>query len=123
MEKIILDTNILIEILKSNEEILKKLKAADAIYAISSISAMELFFGALNKNELAMLKKFVKSFEVLHIDEEVSAKALELVAKYAKSHGLHIADALIAATAQNYKIKLYTLNTKDFRFIDELILL
>jgi tRNA(fMet)-specific endonuclease VapC len=123
MEKIILDTNILIEILKSNEEILKKLKATDVAYAISSISAMELFFGALNKNELAMLKKFVKSFEILHIDGSVSSVALELVAKYAKSHGLHIADALIAATAQNYKIKLYTLNTKDFRFIDELILL
>lgn len=69
MEKIILDTNILIEILKSNDEILAKLK------------------------------------------------------KYAKSHHLHIADALIAATAKNHDIKLYTLNTKDFRFIDGLILL
>ncbi len=123
MEKIILDTNILIEILKSNKDILKKLKATDTVYAISSISAMELFFGALNKSELVMLKKFVKSFEMLHIDESISSVALGLVAKYAKSHGLHIADALIAATAQNYKIKLYTLNTKDFRFIDELILL
>jgi len=123
LEKIILDTNILIEILKLNEEILRKLKDMDAAYTISSISAMELFFGALNKNELAMLKKFVKSFEILHIDENVSSVALELVAKYAKSHKLHIADALIAAAAKNYSFKLYTLNTKDFRFIDGLTLL
>jgi tRNA(fMet)-specific endonuclease VapC len=108
LEKIVLDTNILIEILKSNDEIVARLKKQNAEYAISSISAMELFFGALNKSELAMLKKFVKSFEVLHIDEGISATALELVAKYAKSHHLHIADALIAATAKNHNIKLYT---------------
>jgi len=42
--------------------------------------------------------------------------------KYTKSHGLAVPDALIAATAIVNNVKLYTLNVKDFKFIDELIL-
>ena len=52
MEKIVLDTNILIEILKGNQDIVKKLETPHYNYAISSISAMELYYGALNKTEL-----------------------------------------------------------------------
>ena len=37
---------------------------------------------------------------------------------YSLSHKLSIPDALIAATALNYDIELYTYNIKDFRFID-----
>ena len=37
-----------------------------------------------------------------------------------KSHKLTIPDALIAATALTQNIGLYTLNLKDFRFIQQL---
>jgi tRNA(fMet)-specific endonuclease VapC len=122
LEKIVLDTNILIEILKGNSSILDRLKSSDGLYAISSISAMELYFGALNKKELVTLKKFIAGFEVLEINENISADATALVYKYAKSHSLHIADALIASTALDNSSKLLTLNVKDFHFIDGLTL-
>ena len=32
-------------------------------------------------------------------------------------HTLHLADALIAATAQCHNLTLYTFNLKDFRFL------
>jgi predicted nucleic acid-binding protein len=39
---------------------------------------------------------------------------------YSLSHKLCIPDALIAATALTYSIELYTLNSKDFHFIENI---
>jgi len=41
---------------------------------------------------------------------------------YSLSHNLSIPDALIAATAMEHMLELYTLNTKDFQFIPGLML-
>ena len=123
MEKIVLDTNILIEILKGNQDIVQKLESFDFTYAISSISAMELYYGAINKAELFKLQKFISLFEVLELDKEISKIATELIFEYSKSHNLDIPDSLIAATAIDKSLKLYTLNIKDFRYIEGLVLL
>ena len=123
MEKIVLDTNILIEILKGNEPITSKLEAVKADFCISSITVMELYYGALNKAELFQLKRFMSLFEVIELNTNISSVATELIFEYAKSHNLAIPDSLIAATAINYNLKLYTLNIKDFRFIDGLELI
>ncbi len=123
MEKIVLDTNILIEILKGNQDVVKKLETPHYNYAISSISAMELYYGALNKTELFKLQKFISLFEVLALNASISQTATDLIFEYAKSHNLDIPDSLIAATAIENKLKLYTLNLKDFRYIQDLTLL
>lgn len=122
MEKMILDTNILIEILKGNSKIVNFLHEIDLNYSISSITAMELYYGARDKKELSALKKFIDLFEVMDIEIEISQIAASLVEKYAKSHTLDIPDALIAATAISKNIPLFTLNIKDFKFIKNLLL-
>ncbi len=116
MEKIILDTNILIEILKNNKETINEVEKFD-IHYISEITKMELFYGALNKKELEKLKKFIELFEVIPINSSISNIASDLIYKYAKSHNLNIPDGLIAATALEYKYKLFTYNLKDFKYI------
>jgi len=123
LEKIVLDTNILIEILKGNEAVTRKLESLETDFCISSITTMELYYGALNKAELFQLKKFISLFEVIELSENISSISTELIFEYAKSHNLAIPDSLIAATAINYNLKLYTLNLKDFRFIDGLELI
>jgi hypothetical protein len=123
LEKIVLDTNILIEVLKGNQTIIQKLESLDFTLAISSITVMELYFGAFNKEEILRLQKFINLFEVIEINENISIISTELIFKYSKSHHLAIPDSLIAATAINEESKLYTLNLKDFRYIDELNLL
>lgn len=124
MEKIVLlDTNILIEILKSKQETISKIQGMDCRFAISSITQMELFFGALDKKELNMLEKFTDRFLVIDINEDISKLATKLVFLYAKSHNLNIPDALIASTAMFYDIELFTYNLKDFRYIKQLKLI
>jgi predicted nucleic acid-binding protein len=43
-----------------------------------------------------------------------------LLETYALSHRLSLPDAIIAATAIRHNFSLFTLNIKDFRFIDGL---
>jgi hypothetical protein len=118
---ILIDTNILIEIYKNNTliiDIVKKIGQNNI--AISDITCAELFYGVRNKRELQIISKDLNKLEILHIQEEVSKNAVELVEKYALSHKLSIPDALIAATAIYYNLPLYTLNLKDFVFIKEI---
>ncbi|EDP72988.1 type II toxin-antitoxin system VapC family toxin [Hydrogenivirga sp. 128-5-R1-1] len=118
---IILDTNIIIELLKGNTETKELLKNInEENFAISIITSMELYYGAINKRELNKIKKFLKSFNLLVINEEISKIALDLIEKYSKSHGLEIPDALIAATSIYYDVPLLTYNKKDFKYIETL---
>ena len=115
---ILLDTNVLIEILKNNRQTIQKIESFTQPLAVSSISVMELYYGALNKAELHKLEKFVSLFSVIHINEQISASSVKLVKAYAKSHHLDIPDSLIASTALTQKCKLHTYNLKDFKYID-----
>jgi len=117
MEMILLDTNVLIEILKNNSKTIRKVASFVPPLKISSITAMELIIGARNKQEVKKLDKFIGSFQVVHIQPAISITALKLITQYAKSHALDIPDALIGATAIQIKAKLFTYNAKDFRFL------
>jgi tRNA(fMet)-specific endonuclease VapC len=82
----------------------------------------ELYFGARDKRELKNLRENLSLLQQIPINEEISGLHLDLLEKYSLSHRLSIPDALIAATALYYSFPLYTLNTKDFRYISGLIL-
>ena len=114
---ILLDTNILIEILKGDRDTIASVESLQGRVAISSISAMELCFGALDKREVKKIEKFLTLFEVVHVSNKISLKATNLILKYAKSHTLDIPDSLIAATAIVNNCSLWTYNLKDFRYI------
>jgi len=118
---ILCDTDVIIEILKGNEKIIKTIESIGLEnIAISSITVMELYFGALNKKELDKIKKHLKALNIVHFDNDVSELAVSMIESYSKSHGLQIPDAIIAATALLSELKLLTLNLKDFRYIDGL---
>ena len=118
---ILCDTDVIIEFLKGNketEEELKKIKLENI--ALSVITLMEIYYGALNKEELKQIKKVMENFIILKINEKISDISVSLILKYSKSHNLRIPDSLIGATALHYDIPLFTYNKKDFRFIKDL---
>lgn len=49
-----------------------------------------------------------------------TTKAVDLVRKYNLSHGLLIADAIIAATVLISEAQLFSKNANDFTFIENL---
>jgi predicted nucleic acid-binding protein len=86
--------------------------------AISDVSCAELFYGARNKQELQHIRKDIDKLSVLPTDLGISTMAVSLVEKYSISHKLTLPDALIASTAVYYDVELFTLNLKDFRFLE-----
>ena len=116
-----LDTNILIEVFKGNSIIIGIVQGLEPnTLALSAITEMELYYGALNKLELQRIKKNLRLFDIYHPTTAISTTATTLIEKHSKSHNLQIPDALIAATAMENGAELMTLNTKDFQYIDGL---
>jgi len=116
---ILCDTNIFIEIYRDNFDIIQTVKEiGQHNIAVSDVTCAELFFGARNKKELQTIRKDLNKLTIIPIAADISALAVRLVEKYALSHKLVLPDALIASTVIIHKIELYTLNLKDFRFLD-----
>jgi tRNA(fMet)-specific endonuclease VapC len=116
---ILCDTNIFIEIYRDNLDIIQAVKAiGQHNIAVSDVTCAELLYGARNKKELQTIRKDLNKVTVLPIETNISTLAVELVEKYALSHKLSLPDALIASTAIVHNVELYTLNIKDFRFLD-----
>ncbi len=118
---ILCDTDIFIEAFKNNAlatGLLSRIGFQNI--ALSAITLMELYFGALNKRELAKIKSRLQKLEIINLDQKISETAINMIERYAKSHGLHIPDALIAATAICRGMQLLTYNVKDFKFVEEI---
>jgi len=115
----VVDTDILVDAGRGVQEALDYLQALEhrARPAVSAVTQMELIVGCRNKTELQALERFLRRFRILKIDETISDKAVELLRQYRLSHGLLIADALIAATALSWGCPLVSKNQRDYRFI------
>ncbi len=121
----VVDTDILIDLGRGEQDAadcLSRLKQEGSL-AISVVTQMELMVGCRNKAEFNNLQSLLTQFQILNITEQISERAVSLLQKYRLSHGLLIADALIAATVLEYGESFISKNQRDFRFIAELQLL
>lgn len=118
---ILCDTNIFISAFNGRQETIEQLERIGLEnIVLSVVTLMELYCGMGNKTELARMKKKLKFYDVVHIDKDISAKAVELIASFKLSHNLQIPDAIIGASAIVYQIPLYTYNLKDFNFMPQI---
>ncbi|MDF1756170.1 MAG: type II toxin-antitoxin system VapC family toxin [Verrucomicrobiales bacterium] len=100
---------------------------ADAIDAesdrsVSVITYIEFIQGAKDKVQLGLNQSFFSdlNFQIIPLTPQVGIIASELIEKYALSHSMRMADALIAATAIETGEVLATGNDKHYRQITEL---
>lgn len=122
---VVVDTDILVDAGRGVGEAIACLQQLDGqgSLAVGVVTYMELVVGCRNKNELRALERFLSRFQVVKLNERISDEALDLLREYRLSHGLLIADALIAATARCLDRPLVTKNQRDYRFIPGLCLL
>jgi predicted nucleic acid-binding protein len=122
---IIVDTDILIDAGRNVSEALNCLQQIEQRLpaAVSSVTQMELIIGCRNKNELGSLEQFLERFHIIRLNDQISDTTIDLLKRYRLSHGLLIADALIAATAITSDLSFVSKNQRDYRFIDDLQLL
>lgn len=122
---IVVDTDVLIDVSRNVAEaidVLQRTREHDEL-AISTVTQMEFIVGCRNHQELRSLRSFLRPFRILRISESISEKALELLLQYRLSHGLLLADSLIAASVLSYQIPFLSKNQKHYRFIEGLKLL
>ena len=74
---ILCDTDVIIEILKGNKRTINIIESIGLEnIAISSVTVMELYFGALNKRELNKIKKHLQALNIVHFDTDISESAI-----------------------------------------------
>lgn len=124
LNPLLVDTDICIDVSRNYAPTIARMEHAEQTntLAVSDITVMELLVGCADKRQQNTTEKFLSRFDFVSVDAAVSARAVELLRRYRLSHGLLLADALIAATALVHAIPLLTKNTRDFRFINGLTL-
>jgi predicted nucleic acid-binding protein len=115
------DTDVLIWASRGNPGAARTIDAATD-RAISIVSLMELLQGARSKLEARQIRQSLRQlqFSILPLSEPIGATAAALIELHALTHGIQLADALIAATAIDSGRPLCTGNAKHFRPIRNL---
>lgn len=117
----LIDTDVMIWYLRGHAKAGATLDALLTI-GISSVVYMELLQGMRNKHELNIFKAFIKqrSIDCLPLTPEITNRAIYFLELFTLSHGLQMADALIAATCDIYGTQLLTANDSHYRMITTL---
>lgn len=120
MPNYILDTNILIEILRNNITVLAHMRAAAGRdVQLNALSYYETRRGLLNSHKSAKLRKFdafCQTFGIVHLDQAALDRASEIYADLRKKGQLiEDADILIAAMALVNRAVLVTDNISHFK--------
>jgi predicted nucleic acid-binding protein len=118
---VLIDTDVLIWLFRGQPSARKALEKADRIQ-LSTITYMELVQGMRNKEEFRLLRQTIHEhqWDILPLSENISHRATVFIENYALSHGMQLADALIAASAVETGAALMTANTKHYKVIPEL---
>jgi predicted nucleic acid-binding protein len=111
---ILLDTDVLVDFFRGHAKAVAFVNAHAARIILSSIVVAELYAGVKGASEQTTLDNFVSLFRVVPVTAEI-AKAGGLYKRdYGASHGVGLADAILAATAEVENAELKTLNTRHY---------
>lgn len=114
---VLIDSDIVIEVLRGrNRQIIAQwiaLANSSSPCLVSPITIAEIGAGALPSEMLAITQLFTPLTCVV-IGESIGQLAGDFLRRYAKSHSLKIADALIAASAVQSHASLWTRNRKHY---------
>jgi predicted nucleic acid-binding protein len=117
--RLLLDTDILVEYLRGRREAVEYLEGLSTDLHVSVISVAELFAGVRDDEEERSLKQFLLAFTALSVTEKVARLGGLYRRDYRPSHGTGLADALIAATAEENGFDLVTFNRRHFPMLSE----
>ncbi len=119
-ESFLLDTDVLVDFLRGYTKAVAFVNAQSSRIILSSIVVAELYAGVKGDEEQAALDNFVSLFRIVPVGADI-AKAGGLYKRdYGKSHGVGLADAILAATAETENAVLKTLNTKHYPMLQGL---
>ena len=111
---LLIDTDVLVDYLRGRTEAAAYLEARTEPLLISAITVAELFAGVREGEEIRLLEQFLSAFGIVALSPEIAREGGLYRRDYGPSHGVRLADALIAATAALRPARLVTLNARHF---------
>ena len=111
----IVDTSIFIDYLRRIPDAQQwLLTKSNATLAITPVVWMEVVQGARNKMERAQYIRFLRQFSIEHPTILDNQWAMRQFAQFHLSHGIEMADVMIASVAVRLGTPLYTLNVRHY---------
>jgi predicted nucleic acid-binding protein len=117
----LLDTCVIIDYLRDRHEAVQFMRQQGIRPAVSAITAAELFAGVRNSAEEHQIEALCGRLLIHQVDLEIARLGGSYCRQYRHTHGVQIADALIAATARIHEARLVTRNARHFPMLDDLI--
>ena len=114
----IIDTNVFSKVFRGDSAVKTYIETLNAV--IDTTIYIECLQGSKSNQEKRKIKTYSDNFPLLPITPRVSESAMKLIDDYSNSHGLLLADALIAATTLENDLMIVTYNIDDFKFINNL---
>lgn len=117
---VLYDSDVIIEILRGRSRIVEAattLEGGGVPTYITPVSVAEVHAG-LRAGEEPLTEAFFGARGLVVINAGVGRRAGAYLARYAKSHGVELADALVAAAATTSGLRLWTLNRKHYPMPD-----
>lgn len=113
-DSILVDTDVLVDFLRGYNTAAAFVNEFSSRFILSPIVVAELYAGVKGNAELAVLENFVSLFRIVPFTVEIAKIGGLYKRDFGKSHGVGLADAVLAATAGNEKAELKTLNVKHY---------
>jgi predicted nucleic acid-binding protein len=119
--RLLIDTDVLIDYLRGRAEAISYLESLTEPLLISAMTVAELHAGVREGAERIALEQFLSVFNVIPVDYAIAATGGLIRRDYGKSHGVGLADAIIASTAEFRNAELVTLNKKHFPTLSNIV--
>jgi predicted nucleic acid-binding protein len=121
MTGILLDTDVLIEVLRARSASLlaawSRLQSSSASVFVSPVTVAEIWHG-LRPEEQEPMAGLFSALGCVAIDARIGRQAGHYLKQFHKSHGVMLGDALVAATAAVHAIRLWTRNRRHYPMKD-----
>jgi predicted nucleic acid-binding protein len=117
---VVLDSDVIIEILRGRAGALEAavaLEESGVPTYCTAVSWAEIYAGVRPREE-PLTRAFFEARGEVPLDGRTGRRAGGYLARYARSHGVEIADALVAAAAATSGLRLWTLNRKHYPMDD-----
>jgi len=117
---ILVDTDVLVDFLRGHSKAVAFVSAHSARIILSSIVVAELYAGVKGDTEQTALDNFVSLFRVVPVSAKIAKAGGLYKRNYGNLHGVGLADAILAATAEAENAELKTLHTKHYPMLEGL---
>ena len=111
---LLVDTDVLIDFFRGYNKAVAFVSRYSSNIVLSSIVVAELYAGVKADSELDVLANFIALFRIIPVTPEIARTGGLYKRTYGKSHGVGLADAIMAATCKVEKAELKTLNIKHY---------